>query len=317
MMSTPEVWPAMASAFTGSSGPLASRLLAALTAGEAAGGDGRGRMSAALLVVAGETPAQLGGGTLVDLRVDRSADPLGDLSSLLIAAEAFAGYSGSVEELFGGDPVAALTKVDDALGLLPGDENMRFLRCGALVASGALDAGITELLSLVADRPTWEVVPVASSQRVSSPSPRASPQTKYSAEPPDRPRLISAADPVVRGTRRIGYPYGGDVSTDSTIRIHRLHVQMRDRLRPYRVIVDGKRVGGVRNDRTEEFTTTPGEHTVQLKIDFVGSPVLRITVEAGETVTLRAGAHESDMSPMRQVFHSLKHREDWIDLVEE
>ena len=133
MMSTPEVWPAMASAFAGSSGPLASRLLAALTAGEAAGGDARGRMSAALLVVAGEPPSQLGGGTLVDLRVDRSDDPLGDLSSLLIAAEAFAGYSGGVEELFGGDPVAALTKVDDALGLLPGDENMRFLRCGALV----------------------------------------------------------------------------------------------------------------------------------------------------------------------------------------
>src|SRR5262245_10035099 len=50
MMSTPEVWPAMAAAFRGSSGPLAHRLLAALVAGEAAGGDARGRMSAALLV---------------------------------------------------------------------------------------------------------------------------------------------------------------------------------------------------------------------------------------------------------------------------
>jgi hypothetical protein len=107
------------------------------------------------------------------------------------------------------------------------------------------------------------------------------------------------------------------VSTSSTIRIRRLHVQMRDRLRPYRVIIDGKRIGGVRDDRTEEFTVTPGEHTVQLKIDFVGSPVLRITVEAGDTGTLRASAHESEMSPMRQVFHSLKHREDWINLVEE
>jgi hypothetical protein len=108
-----------------------------------------------------------------------------------------------------------------------------------------------------------------------------------------------------------------DVSTDSTIRIHRLHVPMRDRLRPYRVMVDGKRVGGVRNDMTEEFIVTPGEHAVQLKIDFVGSPVLRITVQVGETVTLTASAHKSEMSPMRQVIHSLQHREDWIDLVQE
>ena len=148
----------MASAFTGSSGPLAHRLLKALIAGEAAGGDARGRMSAALLVVAREPSSQPGGGTLVDLRVDRSDDPIGDLSNLVIAAEAFAGYSGGVDELFRGDPLAALTKVDEALGLLPGEENLRFLRCGALVASGALDAGIAELRSLVAVRPTWEVV---------------------------------------------------------------------------------------------------------------------------------------------------------------
>lgn len=158
MMSTSDVWPAMASTFTDSSGSLAHRLLAALAAGEAAGGDARGRMSAALLVVAGETPSQPGAGTLVDLRVDRSEDPLGQLSKLLIAAEAFAGYSGAVDLLFGGDPVEALAKVDDALVLLPRDENMRFLRSGALVASGAFDAGIAELRSLVAERPTWEVV---------------------------------------------------------------------------------------------------------------------------------------------------------------
>jgi uncharacterized Ntn-hydrolase superfamily protein len=158
MMSTPDVWPAMASTFIDSSGPFANRLLAALNAGEAAGGDARGRMSAALLVVACETPSQPGAGTLVDLRVDRSEDPLGDLSKLLIAAEAFAGFSGAVDLLFGGDPVEALAKVDDSLALLPRDENMRFLRSGALIASGALDAGIAELRSLIAERPTWEVV---------------------------------------------------------------------------------------------------------------------------------------------------------------
>jgi uncharacterized Ntn-hydrolase superfamily protein len=91
MVSTPEVWQAMASAFTGSSGPLAHRLLAALVAGDAAGGDARGRMSAALLVVDAVPAAQPGGGTIVDVRVDRSEDPLGDLAALLVTGEAFAG----------------------------------------------------------------------------------------------------------------------------------------------------------------------------------------------------------------------------------
>lgn len=53
--------------------PLAERLLAALEAGQAAGGDRRGRQSAALLVVDREAyPA-------VDLRVDEHHEPVGEL----------------------------------------------------------------------------------------------------------------------------------------------------------------------------------------------------------------------------------------------
>jgi uncharacterized Ntn-hydrolase superfamily protein len=66
-----------------SGGPLARRLLAALTAGDVAGGDSRGRQSAALYVAA---PAGgYGGGTdaLVDLRVDDHPDPVPELTRLL------------------------------------------------------------------------------------------------------------------------------------------------------------------------------------------------------------------------------------------
>lgn len=63
--------------------PLADRLLAALRAGDAAGGDSRGRQSAAVLVV---TPGGgYGGGSdvLVDLRVDDHAEPCVELARLL------------------------------------------------------------------------------------------------------------------------------------------------------------------------------------------------------------------------------------------
>jgi uncharacterized Ntn-hydrolase superfamily protein len=56
--------------------PFARRLLAAMHAGEAAGGDKRGRQSAALLVQDGERYP------LLDLRVDDHADPLAELSRL-------------------------------------------------------------------------------------------------------------------------------------------------------------------------------------------------------------------------------------------
>ena len=158
MVGSPDVWGAMAAAFEGSAGTLAWRLLAALEAGEAAGGDARGRMSAALLVVEGSPPDRPGGGTVVDLRVDRSEDPLGELARLLDAADAFGHYDRATDQLFGGDAAAALGRIDRALEALPGEENFRVVRAGALLASGATDAGLAELRALVADRPTWEII---------------------------------------------------------------------------------------------------------------------------------------------------------------
>ncbi len=74
---------AMEKAFLESAGkPLAERMLAALRAGDAAGGDARGKQSAALIV------ARAGGGyggftdRAIDVRVDDSKDPFGELARL-------------------------------------------------------------------------------------------------------------------------------------------------------------------------------------------------------------------------------------------
>jgi len=158
MMSTPDVWSAMASAFTNSSGPLAHRLLAALVAGEGAGGDARGRMSAALVIVEGGPPTAPGTGTVLDLRADRSEDPIGDLARLLTAGDAYREFHHAVDQMLAGDPNGALTTIDEALAMLPREENMRFLRARALIASGNASAGTAELDSLIAERPTWEVI---------------------------------------------------------------------------------------------------------------------------------------------------------------
>jgi uncharacterized Ntn-hydrolase superfamily protein len=66
---------AMASAFEKTEGILAARLMAALEAGQAAGGDKRGRVSAA--IIARPPPSALWDG--VDIRVDENADPVAEL----------------------------------------------------------------------------------------------------------------------------------------------------------------------------------------------------------------------------------------------
>ena len=81
----PEVVEAMSAAFTasGEREPLANRLVAALRAGDLAGGDRRGRQSAAVLVVTEGGGYGGGSDVLVDLRVDDAADPVPELQRLL------------------------------------------------------------------------------------------------------------------------------------------------------------------------------------------------------------------------------------------
>jgi uncharacterized Ntn-hydrolase superfamily protein len=81
-MSNATVWPAMARAFESARGDLADRLLAALDAAQAAGGDSRGQQSAALLVVEKDGGYANLSDSVVDLRVDDHQRPLEELRRL-------------------------------------------------------------------------------------------------------------------------------------------------------------------------------------------------------------------------------------------
>ena len=82
ILTGPEVVAAMEEAFLGTEGPLAYRLVRALAAGDSAGGDSRGRQSAAVLVHRPGGGYQGVGDVLVDIRVDDHADPVGELSRI-------------------------------------------------------------------------------------------------------------------------------------------------------------------------------------------------------------------------------------------
>lgn len=81
----PEVVGAMEQAFLAgdADAPLSRRLLAGLRAGDEAGGDRRGRQSAALYVVSAGAGYEGGNDVVVDLRVDDSPAPVAELARLL------------------------------------------------------------------------------------------------------------------------------------------------------------------------------------------------------------------------------------------
>jgi uncharacterized Ntn-hydrolase superfamily protein len=96
---------ALAETFEASSGPLAERLLSALAAAQAAGGDKRGQQSAALLVVRKDGGYAGLSDTLVDLRVDDHEAPVEELRRLY----------GLHQQLFGTTPREEWLAVDDEL----------------------------------------------------------------------------------------------------------------------------------------------------------------------------------------------------------
>jgi len=110
MMANAKVWPAMAEAYRRTSGDLADRMLAALDAAQAAGGDARGRQSAALVVVKakGTVSPCVGADMLFELRIEDHPQPLVELRRLLRLQRAY-GHANR------GDELMTEKKVDEAL----------------------------------------------------------------------------------------------------------------------------------------------------------------------------------------------------------
>ncbi len=91
ILTGPDVLDDMVDAFTAARGDLAHRLMAALLAGDAAGGDRRGKQSAGMLVVRAGDGYGGDNDRYLDLRVDDHADPVGQLSALVDLHHVFFG----------------------------------------------------------------------------------------------------------------------------------------------------------------------------------------------------------------------------------
>ena len=152
MMASPEVWPAMARAFESAVGPLSRRLLAALHAAEAHGGDARGRQSAALVVAPAEGEPWR---RSVDLRVDDHPEPLAELDRLHDLADAY-------ELATQGDELAGQGRHDEAgdrytraAALAPDNHELLFWAGLAAAQSGDMPTALDRVRRAIELQPGW------------------------------------------------------------------------------------------------------------------------------------------------------------------
>ena len=142
LMLNDKVWPAMAQAFENTKGDLADRMLAALDAAQAVGGDIRGRQSAALIVVTGKPTGQAWKDRLFDLRVDDSPEPLKDLRRLVTLQRAYNHMNAGDLAVEKKDNEGALREYGAAEKLVPDNAEMIYWHAVALVNMGRVDESL-------------------------------------------------------------------------------------------------------------------------------------------------------------------------------
>jgi uncharacterized Ntn-hydrolase superfamily protein len=155
LMDKPTVWPAMVRAFESAKGDLAERMLAALEAAEAEGGDIRGRQSAALIVVRARSTGEPWRDRLVDLRVDDHPKPLVELRRLL-------GLHRAYEEMNLGDEAMAVNQIPSALEhytraakLAPEIAELPFWQAVTLFAAGKEERALPLFREVFAREERW------------------------------------------------------------------------------------------------------------------------------------------------------------------
>jgi uncharacterized Ntn-hydrolase superfamily protein len=155
MMATPDVWPAMAKAYREASGTLAERMVSALEDGQAAGGDVRGRQSAALLIVGPESSGRPWADRVVDLRVEDHAEPIRELGRLLTLHRAYEHMNRGDELLGDGRVERALAAYETAAAIAPQIKELPFWKAVTLADLGRVEEALPIFREVFAENRDW------------------------------------------------------------------------------------------------------------------------------------------------------------------
>lgn len=155
LMEKDTVWDAMAAAYTSTDAPLAERMLAALDAAEAEGGDIRGKQSAAMLVVTGKPTGRSWEDRVIDLRVEDAPEPLTELRRLLRIKRAYQADETADHLEAAGDVKVSAEKREEGVALAPDMEELAFWAGLQIAMAGDIDRGCTLIARAVAKDQRW------------------------------------------------------------------------------------------------------------------------------------------------------------------
>jgi uncharacterized Ntn-hydrolase superfamily protein len=155
LMEKDTVWNAMAEAYTTTDAPLPERMMAALEAAEAEGGDIRGKQSAAMLVVAGHGTGRPWNDRFIDLRVEDAAEPLPELRRLLRIKRAYI-IAGAADDLEAkGDLAGAIAKLQAAISIAPEMVELRMMAGVTMATAGDVDGGCALIAEAMRKNGRW------------------------------------------------------------------------------------------------------------------------------------------------------------------
>lgn len=155
LMRSKRVWPAMARAFRNSEGPLAHRLMDVLDAAEAAGGDARGKQSAAILVVNIKASGRPWMDKVIDLRVEDSPEPLKELRRLIRIQEASVMAGAATGLLAQGKFAEAKSLLQSASRKAPELDEIKFWHGVSLLNNRKVDQALPLLREVIAVNADW------------------------------------------------------------------------------------------------------------------------------------------------------------------
>ncbi len=152
------VWDAMGKAYEAAEGDFAARLLAALAAAQQEGGDIRGRQSAAILIVRGTATGRVWEDRLVDLRVEDSPDPVGELTRLVKLHRAYDHMNAGDLAVEHNDIDGAAREYGLAESLVPDSAEMLFWHAISMAAAGRMDAARPLMARAYGADPNWRTL---------------------------------------------------------------------------------------------------------------------------------------------------------------
>ncbi|MCR4408189.1 MAG: DUF1028 domain-containing protein [Anaerolineae bacterium] len=155
LMLNDRVWPAMAKAFEASAGPLAERMVAALEAAQEAGGDIRGKQSAAILVVRARSTGRVWEDRLIDLRVEDHPEPVQELKRLLKVFRAYEHMNKGDLAMEKNDIDGALAAYGTANAMFPDNLEMKYWHAVALANLGKMEKALPLFREVFAKDRNW------------------------------------------------------------------------------------------------------------------------------------------------------------------